>query len=279
VEDPNAIVESVVTLVSTWGLKAVGAVAVLIVGRMIAGGLRRGAGRALKRSGVDETLAPFLTGLVYYLALAVVVIAVLNLFGIETTALVAVVGAAGLAIGLALQGTLSNFAAGVMLLIFQPFKKGDYVVTGGSSGTVSEVGIFVTTLTTPDNVKIIVPNSDVAGGTITNYSANDTRRNDLVIGISYDDDIGKAISVIQGILDADPRVHEDPEPVIAVSELGDSSVNLVVRPWCAAGDYWALRFDLQRKIKEELESEGCSIPYPQHDVHVVTTNGSGASAS
>jgi small conductance mechanosensitive channel len=278
VEDPSGIVESVVTLVSTWGLKAVGAVAVLIVGRMIAGGLRRAAGRGLDRSGVDETLAPFLTGLVYYLALAVVVIAVLNLFGIETTSLVAVVGAAGLAIGLALQGTLSNFAAGVMLLIFRPFKKGDYVVAGGSSGTVSEVGIFVTTLTTPDNVKIIVPNSDVAGGTITNYSANDTRRNDLVIGISYDDDIGKAISVIQGILDADPRVHKDPEPVIAVSELGDSSVNLVVRPWCTASDYWTLRFDLQRKIKEELESEGCSIPYPQHDVHVVATNGSGAKA-
>jgi small conductance mechanosensitive channel len=256
VEGPSAIVESVVTLVSTWGLKALGAVAVLIVGRMIAGGLR----------------------MVYYLALAVVVIAVLNLFGIETTSLVAVVGAAGLAIGLALQGTLSNFAAGVMLLIFRPFKKGDYVVAGGSSGTVSEVGIFVTTLTTPDNVKIIVPNSDVAGGTITNYSANDTRRNDLVIGISYDDDIGKAISVIQGILDADPRVHKDPEPVIAVSELGDSSVNLVVRPWCTASDYWTLRFDLQRKIKEELESEGCSIPYPQHDVHVVATNGSGAKA-
>jgi small conductance mechanosensitive channel len=279
VESANGIIESVVTLVSTWGLKAVGAVAVLILGRWIASGIRKASGRALSRAGVDETLAPFLTGMAYYLVLAVVVIAVLNLFGIETTSLVAVVGAAGLAIGLALQGTLSNFAAGVMLLLFRPFKTGDFIVAGGSTGTVAEVGMFTTTLNTPDNVKIIVPNSDVAGGTIMNYSAYDRRRNDLTIGISYDDDIGKAISVIQQILGADSRVHDDPAPVIAVAELGDSSVNLVVRPWCNASDYWNLRFDLQRKIKEDLETAGCSIPYPQHDVHVVATNGSGATVA
>jgi small conductance mechanosensitive channel len=245
VESANGIIESVVTLVSTWGLKAVGAVAVLILGRWIASGIRKASGRALSRAGVGETLAPFLTGMAYYLVLAVVVIAVLNLFGIETTSLVAVVGAAGLAIGLALQGTLSNFAAGVMLLLFRPFKTGDFIVAGGSTGTVAEVGMFTTTLNTPDNVKIIVPNSDVAGGTIMNYSAYDRRRN----------------------------------PVIAVAELGDSSVNLVVRPWCNASDYWNLRFDLQRKIKEDLETAGCSIPYPQHDVHVVATNGSGATVA
>jgi small conductance mechanosensitive channel len=279
VENASAIIESTITLVSTWGLQAVGAVAVLILGRWVASGVRKASGRALKRSGVDETLAPFLTGIAYYLVLAVVLIAVLSLFGIETTSLVAVVGAAGLAIGLALQGTLSNFAAGVMLLLFRPFKLGDFIVAGGSTGTVVEVGIFTTTLNTPDNVKIIVPNSDVAGGTITNYSAYDRRRNDLAIGISYDDDIGKAMAVIQQILDADSRVHDDPAPVIAVAELGDSSVNLVVRPWCTASHYWDLRFDLQRKIKEDLESAGCSIPYPQRDLHVITTNGSGASVA
>jgi small conductance mechanosensitive channel len=279
VENASAIIESAITVVSTWGLQAVGAVAVLILGRWVASGVRKASGRALKRSGVDETLAPFLTGIAYYLVLAVVLIAVLSLFGIETTSLVAVVGAAGLAIGLALQGTLSNFAAGVMLLLFRPFKLGDFIVAGGSTGTVVEVGIFTTTLNTPDNVKIIVPNSDVAGGTITNYSAYDRRRNDLAIGISYDDDIGKAMAVIQQILDADSRVHDDPAPVIAVAELGDSSVNLVVRPWCNASDYWDLRFDLQRKIKEDLESAGCSIPYPQRDLHVITTNGSGASVA
>jgi small conductance mechanosensitive channel len=197
-----------------------------------------------------------------------VVIAVLSLFGIETTSLIAVLGAAGLAVGLALQGTLSNFASGVMLLLFRPFKVGDYVEIAGEGGSVQEIGIFSTQLHTPDNVKIAIPNSAVYGQTIKNYSANDTRRNDLVIGISYDDDIARAVETIQRILAADSRVLEDPEPVVAVADLADSSVNLVVRPWCAGSDYWPLRFDLTRQIKEELEAAGCSIPYPQRDVHL-----------
>jgi small conductance mechanosensitive channel len=261
--------DQVVELVSSWGLQVLGAIAVLIVGRWVAGMLRRGTARGLERANTDASLVPFLSSMVYYLALTVVVIAVLNLFGIETTSLVAVLGAAGLAVGFALQGTLSNFAAGVMILVFRPFRVGDWVDAAGVAGSVQEIGIFVTTLHTGDNVKIIVPNSAIGGGIISNYSANPTRRNDLVLGISYDDDIGTAVDTIQRVLGEDSRVHAEPAPVIAVGELADSSVNLLVRPWCNASDYWALRWDLTRKLKEELERAGCSIPYPQHDVHMV----------
>lgn len=257
----------VIALVSTWGLRVIGALAVLIIGRWIAGRFRKSVARALERGKIDATLVPFLSAMVYYLILAAVLIAVLNLFGIQTTSLIAVLGAAGLAVGLALQGTLSNFAAGTMLLIFRPFRTGDYVEVGGTAGSVAEIGLFTTILNTPDNVRIIVPNSAVNGETIRNYSANDTRRNDIEIGVSYDDDIGKAIEVIRGVLDADTRVLTDPAPVVAVAGLGDSSVDLVVRPWCKKEDYWGLRFDLIRGLKEKLEEAGCSIPFPQRDVH------------
>jgi len=275
--DPELVeqtMDTAVSLVSTWGLQVVGAIAVLIVGRMVAGALRGGTRRALERGSVDATLVPFLSGLVYYAAIAVVLIAVLGLFGIETTSLVAVLGAAGLAIGLALQGTLSNFSSGVMLLVFRPFKVGNYIEVAGTAGTVAEVGIFTTVLNTPDNVKIIVPNSAIYGDTITNYSANDTRRNDLVIGVSYGDDLGRARQTILDVIASDGRVLEEPEPVVAVSELADSSVNFVVRPWCKKEDYWTLRFDLTQEIKEKLEAAGCSIPFPQRDLHVFQ-NGAG----
>lgn len=257
----------VIALVSTWGLRVIGALAVLIIGRWIAGRIRKGAARALERAKLDATLVPFLSSMIYYVVIAVVLIAVLNLFGIETTSLIAVMGAAGLAIGLALQGTLSNFAAGTMLLIFRPFRAGDYVEVGGTAGSVAEIGLFSTILNTPDNVRITVPNSSVYGETIRNYSANDTRRNDIAIGIGYDDDIGKAIDVIREILDGDSRVLAEPAHLVAVSGLGDSSVDLVVRPWCKREDYWGLRFDLIRGMKEKLEEAGCSIPFPQRDVH------------
>jgi small conductance mechanosensitive channel len=262
------VTEQVLAIVSTWGLQVVGAIVVLIVGRWIAGALRGTTRRALQKGKVEHTLIPFLAGIVYYVALAVVLIAVLGLFGIETTSLVAVLGAAGLAVGLALQGTLTNFSSGVMLLVFRPFKNGNFVDVAGTTGTVAEVGIFSTVLNTPDNVRIIVPNSAIYGATIRNYSAYETRRNDLVIGVSYDDDLGRAKQAIERVLAADERVLREPEPVVAVSELGDSSVNFVVRPWCASGDYWTLRFDLTRKLKEELEAAGCSIPFPQRDVHL-----------
>ena len=265
---PEEIVSQITTLISAWGLRVVGAIAVLLVGRWISGILRRGARRGLERANTDPTLVPFLSGIVYYLALAVVLIAVLGLFGIETTSLVAVLGAAGLAIGLALQGSLSNFSSGVMLLAFRPFKKGDFVEVAGTKGSVQEVGIFTTVLNTPDNVRIIVPNSSIYGATITNYSAYETRRIDLVIGVGYGDDLSTAEAVLRRVVEGDERVLSDPPAQIAVSELGDSSVNFVVRPWSRSEDYWALRFDLTRRIKEELEREGCSIPFPQRDVHL-----------
>jgi len=261
-------IDMIVALLSTWGLQVLGALAVLIIGRWIAGRIRKAVRRALERAGTDATLVPFFSAFAYYTVIAVVIIAVLNLFGVQTTSLIAVLGAAGLAVGLALQGTLSNFAAGVMLLGFRPFRVGDYVDIAGTAGSVAEIGLFTVTLNTPDNVRIIVPNSAVYGQTITNYASNPTRRNDLVVGISYGDDIGKAIGTIEKILAEDSRVLEDPAPVVATSELGDSSVNLVVRPWCTKDDYWPLRFDLTRRIKEGLEAAGCSIPFPQHDVHL-----------
>ena len=261
--------ESVVTIVSTWGIRVLGAIVVLVLGRIAAGWARGVTRRGLQRAKLDATVVPFLASVVYYGIGAVVLIAVLNLFGIETTSLIAVVGAAGLAIGLAMQGTLSNVAAGVMLLIFRPFRIGDFVEIGGTAGGVSEIGLFTTTLNTPDNVRITVPNGSVYGATIKNYSANPNRRNDLAIGISYDDDIGAAIRVIEGVLASDSRVLKEPAPVVAVSGLGESSVDLVVRPWCSKEDYWSLRFHLIRAIKEQLEAGGCSIPYPQRDLHIV----------
>jgi len=251
----------------TWGLKIVGAIAVLIIGRMIAGTARKITRKALENADVDMTLVPFLSKLVYFFVLIVVVIAVLGVFGVQTASLVAVLGAAGLAVGLALQGTLSNFAAGVMLLFFRPFKIGDFIDAAGTSGTVVEIGVFASTLKSPDNVKIVVPNSQVYGATIKNFNGYDTRRVDMEIGISYNDDIPKAIEIIRGIVNSDPRVLAEPESVVAVSNLGDSSVDLVIRPWCAGSDYWALRWDLNQRIKEGLEAAGCSIPYPQSDVH------------
>lgn len=266
-----------VELVANWGVQVVGAIAVLIVGRWIAGRLRKGADRGLARGGVDETLRPFLSGVVYYLALVVTFVSVLGLFGVETTSLIAVLGGASVGISLAWQGTLSNFAAGVMLLIFRPFRPGHYVEVAGTAGSVKEIGMFSTILATPDNVQITVPNSSIFGTVIKNYSANPTRRNDIVMGVSYDDDIGVALKTIQEVVDGDSRVLKDPAPVIAVGELADSSVNIVVRPWCKADDYWGLRFDLLRTLKERLEAAGCSIPYPQTDVHFYPQEATGGS--
>jgi small conductance mechanosensitive channel len=264
----TSVVDTLIKLISTWGLKLVGAIVAFIIGRMAAGWLRKGVRRALEHSKLDDTLIPFLSSLVYYAALAFVIIAVLEIVGVETASLAVVLGAAGLAVGLALQGTLSNFASGIMLMIFRPIKIGDYVELGGGSGTVYEIGIFSTKLNTPDNVRIELPNSAVYGETIRNFNANDTRRVDMVMGISYDDDIGQAIDIMRGIMKSDGRVLEEPETVLAVGELADSSVNILVRPWCAREDYWQLKWDLTRKFKEELEKAGISIPYPQTDLHV-----------
>ena len=222
----------------------------------------------MTKAEVDATLIPFVASLVYYVVLAVVIIAVLSLFGIQTTSLVAVLGAAGLAVGLALQGTLSNFAAGVMLLLFRPFKVDDLVEIGGITGKVVAVMIFSTVLKTADNVMITVPNSQTWGSTIKNYNGFDTRRIDLVMGIDYGDNIQVAMDDHQRIVTAHEGVLADPAPQIAVAELGASSVDIVVRPWCAGADYWAVRFDLIQQLKEGLEAAGCSFPFPQQDVHM-----------
>jgi len=266
--DANQLLQTITALVSTWGLKVVGAIVLLAIGRMIAGWGRKAVRALLERGETDPTLVPFVAGLVYYLLLAFVVIAVLGMVGIQTASLVAVLGAAGLAVGLALQGTLSNFASGVLLLVFRPFRVGDFIEAAGVAGSVKAVHIFTTELATPDNVAIVVPNSAIWGQVIKNYAAHDTRRVDMVVGIGYGDDIDVAIATVKRVLGAESRLLADPTPTVAVSELGDSSVNLVVRPWCRREDYWDVRFGLTRQLKEELEKAGCSIPFPQRDVHL-----------
>ncbi|HEM47291.1 MAG TPA: mechanosensitive ion channel [Alphaproteobacteria bacterium] len=269
-------VDTAVALVSNWGLQVIGAIALLIIGRWVAGMVGRSVHRSLEKAKVDSVLVQFFSGLAHYVVFAVVIIAVLSLFGIETTSLVAVLATAGLAIGLALQGTLSNFAAGVMLLIFRPFKIGDYVEVGGTAGSVAEVGLFSSVLNTPDNVRIMVPNSAIFGQTIKNYSANENRRIDLVVGVSYGDDLGQAMKILNDVIAKEPRVLAEPAPTVAVAELGDSSVNFVVRPWVKGTEYWPTRFDLVRNIKEQLEAGGCSIPFPQRDIHVIEVPASSA---
>lgn len=266
--DIATLTDTLTTLVADWGLSVLGALVVLLIGRVAAGWTRKLTVKALTKGKVDETLIPFLSGLSYSGVLIFVGIAVLGIFGIPTASFVAVLGAAGLAIGLAFQGTFSNFASGVMLLIFRPIHVGDFVDVGGTTGIVNEIGIFSTILDTPDNVRIIVPNSGIFGQTITNYSANPTRRVDLMMGVGYDDDLSVVVKTIEAVLAEDARVLADPAPVVAVAELADSSVNLVVRPWCTGDDYWDVRFDVTRAMKERLEAAGCSIPYPQTDVHL-----------
>ncbi len=266
--DVEGLTDTAVTLLSEWGLQVVGALVVLLAGWTVAKWVRRVVRRALDRSRVDETLIPFLASLAYYSVLVFVGVAVLNLFGIQTASLIAVLGAAGFAVGLAFQGTLSNFSSGIMLLVFRPFEVGDVVEVAGQSGTVAEIGIVSTRLDTTDNVRVTLPNSEVFGEVIKNYDAHDTRRVDLTVGISYDDDIGAAVETIRRVLREEDRVLEEPEPTVAVGSLGDSAVNLIVRPWCATDDYWSVRRDLIRQLKEQMEADGLSFPYPQRDVHV-----------
>ncbi len=266
--DLDTLISLITTTVATWLPRIAGALAVLLVGWLMANWAKAIVRRTMARANVDETLVPFAASVVHVGLIALVGIAAISTLGVPVGSFVAVLGAAGLAVALAFQGTFSNFAAGVMLLTFRPFKPGDYVDIAGTAGTVKEIGIFTCLMATPDNVQILVPNSDVFGQTIKNYSANDTRRIDLVVGVGYDDDLGVAVRTCMDVITADARVLADPAPTVAVSELGDSSVNMVVRPWVNAGDYWATRWDLTRALKENLEAAGCSIPYPQRDVHL-----------
>ena len=251
-----------------FGLKLAAAVAIFVIGRMIAKAIVRGARKAMQRIGVDETLQTFLGNIISVLLTLVIVLAAVSQLGVKTTSFIALLGAAGLAVGLALQGSLANFASGVLIVFFKPYQKGNYVEVAGVGGSVDAVTIFNTILVTPDNRRVVVPNSNVTSGPITNYSANDTRRLDLVIGVGYDDDLQKTKQVLTDVVTADERVLAEPAPVIEVLELGDSSVNFAVRPWVKTSDYWPLRFALMMAIKLRLDEEGISIPYPQRDVHL-----------
>jgi small conductance mechanosensitive channel len=262
----------VMALVTTYGLSVIGAVVILVIGFVAAGWVRGSVDKGLSRfKKVDETLRSFFSSLAYYAVIVFTIIAVLSQFGVETTSFIAVLGAAGLAIGLALQGTLSNVAAGVMLLLFRPFRVGDYVEAGGLAGTVKGVSLFITELATPDNVQIIAPNAQLWGSAIKNYSFHPTRRVDIVLGIAYEDEIDKALAAIVDEASKDSRVNADPAPMAAVTDLGDSSVNFVVRVWCNAADYWELKFDLTKNLKNRMDAENITIPYPQRTVHMAAT--------
>ena len=263
-------------MITLYGLKVIAAIAILIIGRMAAGWVRSLIRKVMERAGTDPMLVSFVGNLTYFALLAFVVIAALNQLGIQTTSFIAILGAAGLAIGLALQGSLQNFAAGVLIIIFRPYKVGDFIEGGGTTGVIEAMDIFTTRLKTGDNKTVIVPNAGILGGNITNYSAKPTRRIDMVIGCGYGDDLAKVKSVLNDILAADERILKDPAPTVAVAELGDNSVNFVVRPWVNSGDYWPVHFDLLETIKNRFDAEGISIPYPQRDVHLHTVSGEAA---
>jgi small conductance mechanosensitive channel len=251
-----------------WGINIVMAIVIYIMGKIVVGILINVFGKVMARSKYDDMLIDFVKAILRAILMLFVIVASLDQLGVDTTSLVAILGAAGLAIGLSLQGSLQNFAAGVMLLVFRPFKAGDFVDAGGDSGVIKSISIFTTVMTTPDNKEIIIPNGAIYGGNITNYSAKETRRVDMVVGIGYDSDLKKAKEILNEMVASDARILKDPAPTVAVAELADSSVNFVVRPWVASADFWGVKFDFTEAVKLRFDAEGISIPFPQMDVHV-----------
>jgi small conductance mechanosensitive channel len=262
------ILQKIYELVSIWGIKVLAALAIFIFGRWVASGFRNVIKRLMNKRKVDATLIGFIGNLTYVALLVFFIIAALGQLGIQTTSFIAVLGAAGLAVGLALQGSLSNFAAGFLMIIFKPFKVGDFVEMAGTAGTIEEIQIFTTILKTPDNKTVIIPNAKITGDNIVNWTTKGTRRVDMVFGIGYDDDIDKAKRIMQEVLDKDERILKDPAPQIAMLEHADSSVNFVVRPWAKVEDYWGVYFNATENIKKQFDAQGISIPYPQRDVHL-----------
>ncbi len=251
-----------------WAIKLVTAVLIFVIGRMVIRFVIKLVKKLLHKSSMDEMLIDFVASILNAVLLLFVIIAALNQLGVDTSSLVALIAAAGLAIGLALQGSMQNFAAGVMILVFKPFKSGDFIEAGGVSGVVEKIQIFSTLMRTGDNKEVIVPNGSIYSSAITNFSARDTRRVDMVFGIGYDDDIRLAKSILEKLVAEDSRILPEPSPVIALSELADSSVNFVVRPWVNSGDYWAVMWDMNEKVKLSFDEAGISIPYPQMDLHL-----------
>jgi len=250
------------------GLQVLGAIAILLVGRFIAGAMRKGIKKVMLSRDVDASLTGFIGSLAYFAIMAFTIIAVVGRFGVQTASFVAILGAASFAVGMAMQGTLGNFSSGVMLLLFRPFKAGDFIEAAGIKGSVVEIAIFSTTLKTPDNVRITVPNGALFGDIIKNYNGYDTRRVDMVMGIGYGSDHNKAMEILADLAKNDSRVLDDPETTIGVSELADSSVNIIFRPWVKSSDYWAVYLDMHKTVKETFDANGIEIPFPQTVVHL-----------
>lgn len=256
------------TYLIPWGIKILYAVMILALGFLVKNMVLKLLTKVLKSKEVDEILIAFVSSIIKALIIAFAVIAAIDQLGIETTSVVAILGAATLAISLALQSSLQNFASGVMLIIFRPFRSGDFIQAGGVTGVVEGISVFNTTMRTPDNKEVIVPNGSIYSGVITNYSARPTRRIDLVFGIGYNDDLRKAKNILEGIINNHPKILKDPAPLVAVAELADSSVNFNVRPWVKSEDYWDLYYELTETVKLKFDEEGISIPFPQMDVHL-----------
>ncbi len=268
--DWNQLLEMAQTKGVDFGINLAIALAIFYVGKFVISLVIRGLRKVMQAQEVDKTLETFVCNLVRMVLLVVVVIAAIGQLGIQTTSFIAIFGAAGLAVGLALQGSLSNFASGVLIVLFRPYRVGDWVEAAGISGSVEQVQILTTILKTGDNKQIIVPNSQIMDSIITNYSANDTRRVDMVVGVSYDDDLDKVRATLEELIAAEDRILDEPEHKIAVSALADSSVNFVVRPWVKTSDYWGVMFDMTEAIKKRFDEEGISFPFPQQDVHLHT---------
>ncbi len=267
-EDVNKYVDMAIQYGAEYGVRVIGAIAIFVIGKWVAKKLSAFIKKVMERGDIDPTLSAFIANIVDILLLIVVILAAVKNLGIDTTSFIAILGAAGLAIGLALQGTFGNIGSGVILILFRPFEVGNYISAGGESGTVEAITLFNTTLLTPDNKVILIPNSTIASGNITNFSKKEKRRVDFTFGIGYDDDLKKAKTTLQEIINADARILKDPAPFIGVGELGDSSVNFTVRVWVKASDYWGVHFDTIEKVKLTFDEKGISIPYPQMDVHL-----------
>jgi small conductance mechanosensitive channel len=266
--DWNDVLDMVQSTGVEFGINLVTAIVIFYFGRTVVGLMMRGLNKVMQAQNVDKTLQTFVSNFARMVLLTFVIIAAISAVGIQTTSFIAILGAAGLAIGLALQGSLANFASGVLIIMFRPYKVGDWVEAAGISGSVEEVQLLTTVLKTGDNKKVIVPNSQIMGSIITNYSANDLRRVDMVVGVSYDDDLDKVRNTLEQLVAADDRILDEPACTIAVSELADSSVNFVVRPWAKTADYSGVKFDLTEAIKKRFDKEGISFPFPQQDIHL-----------